>query len=360
MSHSKKGRALVAMSGGVDSSVAAMLLKDEGYEVTGVSMNLLSCHRLETTTCCSAEDRRDAADVCRQLGVPHHVVDYRAEFKDKIIDPFVEEYLKGRTPSPCILCNEHMKFQMLFEEAVRLDADFVATGHYSRIVEDDLGFHLLKGRDESKDQSYFLFILGQRELSKLLFPVGGFSKQEVRDYASERGIRTHEKPESQEICFVPNDDYVSYIEEVAGDRIMGPGNFVDEEGCVLGRHAGIHAYTIGQRRGLGFGIGKRQYVIGIDPEKNEIVLGSDEALLEKAMLVKRIKWTGAAGKDVRSAEVKIRSTDSGSSAKLIAEGEDALKIVFDEPVRGIAPGQAAVFYDGDEVLGGGWIESVIG
>jgi len=343
------------MSSGVDSSVAALLLKERGYDVIGASMNLLTCHRDRDRSCCSAEDRRDARLVCSQLNIPYHVFDYRALFREKVIAPFVEEYLEGRTPSPCILCNEHLKFSAFFEEADRLGARYVATGHYARIVQNGDAVHLLKGMDAGKDQSYFLFPLKQKELSRLLFPLGEMTKDESRNLASAAGLSTHEKPESQDICFIQDDDYVSFVEEAAGSRLMGPGNFVDRDGTVLGRHGGIHAYTIGQRRGLGFGLGRRQYVVKIDPGRNEVVLGNDDDLKRSELVVRNVSWVRGDRAETREASVKIRSTHDAVDAGIEVLGDDSVIVHFREPVRAIAPGQAAVFYDGDEVLGGGWI-----
>jgi tRNA-specific 2-thiouridylase len=352
----EKMRVLVAMSGGVDSSVAAMLLVEAGFCVVGVSMNLFTCNRIAASSCCSPLDRRDAAEVCRELGIEHHVLDCRREFSEEVIAPFVSEYLKGRTPSPCISCNERIKFRILLNRASFFGADVIATGHYARIEYDGGVYHLAKGSDELKDQSYFLYMLGQSELSRILFPVGGLSKKEVRKLANERGIATCEKPESQEICFIPDGDYAAFVETRAGAVLKGPGDFVDAQGRVLGRHSGIHAYTIGQRRGLGFGIGKRQYVVAIDPLKNEVVLGSGDMLMKKGMLISKVCWTMEKHKKGGRADVKIRSMDRGTPAKIMPEGEGLVKVVFDRPVRAVAPGQVAVFYEGNEVLGGGFIE----
>lgn len=349
-------RVLVAMSGGVDSSVAALLLKERGYDVIGASMNLMTCYRGGDRSCCSASDRQDARRVCSGIGAQYHVFDYRDAFRRKVIEPFIQEYLNGRTPSPCIFCNEHLKFASLFEEADRFGAAYVATGHYSRIVRKNGSFGLLKGVDSGKDQSYFLFTLTQRQLSRLLFPLGEMLKEDVRGIASRSGIHTHEKPDSQEICFVPDDDYVSFVEANAGSGVKGPGNFVDGEGNVVGRHAGIHAYTIGQRRGLGFGVGRRQYVIRIDRTRNEVVLGPKEDLSRRDMSVGNVSWVEGNFAGAKGVIVKIRSTHGGAGADLEPLDETSIKVNFHDPVSGVAPGQAAVFYDGDEVLGGGWID----
>lgn len=347
---------LIAMSGGVDSSVAAAYLTDRGYEVIGVSMNLFSCDREIDRSCCSARDRMDARGVCELLGIKHYVVDYRDRFKKDVIDPFIDDYVVGRTPSPCILCNERLKFGALFEEADRLGAAYVATGHYARISNIENSFRLLRGSDPKKDQSYFLFPFGQSELSRIIFPIGDLSKDDVRRRALELSLPTRAKPESQEICFVPDDDYVAFLEERAGAKLKGPGDFVNISGEIVGRHRGIHAYTIGQRRGLGFGIGRRQYVVRIDWEKNEVVLGSPDDLMRKDMFVRDIKWCDESEAVNRDAIVRIRSTHFGNSAKIELIDRMRARILFKDPVRAIAPGQAAVFYDGDAVIGGGWIE----
>lgn len=348
-------RILVAMSGGVDSSVAACILKDEGYDVVGISMNLLTCSRAADRSCCTAADRQDARMICQRLGIPHHVVDYRNLFREMVVSPFVDIYLDGRTPSPCILCNEHLKFDALMMEAARLGAAHIATGHYARIVEDDDGFRLLRGVDTLKDQSYFLFTLDEARLAKIFFPVGHLTKVEVRKIALDKDLPVKDKQESQEICFVPDDDYASFVESMAGERIHGPGNFVDLGGKILGRHRGVHAYTIGQRRGLGFGIGRRQYVVGMNFERNEVVLGSSDDLMKDEMTVENVRWVSADSSNRKGISVKIRSTHDGEQADLSRTGEHSVCVRFKKPVRAIAPGQAAVFYDGDIVLGGGWI-----
>ncbi len=354
MTHQSQ-KVLVAMSGGVDSSVAAALLCEAGYDVVGISMNLLTCHRPKEDSCCSAQDRRDAAAVAKSLGIPHVVVDYRADFRKQVIDPFVEEYLAGRTPSPCIRCNEYLKFGALFAEADRLGCEFLSTGHYARVEHIDDRFRLRCGIDPSKDQSYFLFILKQPQLKRLLLPLGGMTKFQVRDLAQRLSLPVHEKPESQEICFVPDDDYVAFVEERAGARMSGPGDFVDTEGNVLGRHRGIHAYTIGQRRGLGVSAGKRRYVVRIDSKRNQVVLGDDADLMCTSMIVRDISWTQPSNADIKRARVRVRSTDAGEMATLVPQPDGAIEVRFDAPVRAIAPGQAAVFSHDDEVIGGGWM-----
>lgn len=349
-------RVLVGMSGGVDSSVAAALLIDEGYEVMGFSINLVSCDRPIDRSCCSAADRQDARAVCEHLGVPHLTVDERLAFRDRVVGPFVEGYLGGCTPSPCIACNEYVKFRALLHEANRLGYDFIATGHYARVERDAVGMKLLKGIDVDKDQSYFLCRTDQRTLARTLFPLGAMTKKDVRLVASAKRLPVHAKPESQEVCFIPDDDYVAFIESRAGERLPGPGDFVDASGRLLGRHRGIHAYTIGQRRGLGLSSVARWYVLRIDKDRNKVVLGSDEELSRLEMDVHSLVWVGGIAPSCPNVTVKIRSTHAGVYATIKPCGEGRAHITFTEPVRAVAPGQAAVFYNGDELLGGGWIE----
>jgi len=355
----KKGsKILVAMSGGVDSSVAALLLKEEGFEIIGVSLNLYSCHLNHSKSCCSAADRLDARRVCEQLQIPFIALDYREQFQKQVITPFAHEYLNGRTPSPCILCNQHLKFHALEGEMSHLGATGLATGHYARVRQcDDGSYHLLRGVDSKKDQSYFLFPLRQESLGHIFFPLGELTKQEVRQIAKKHHLPTSEKGESQEICFITDGDYASFIEERNPSQIQGPGDFVTCDGIIVGRHRGIHAYTIGQRRGLGFGIGERQYVVGINPGKNEITLGSNEDLFRREMIVHHVHWISPMGDEalVEDIEVQIRSAHAAAKADIKLLSGNEVHVIFEKPQRAIAPGQAAVFYRGEEVIGGGWI-----
>lgn len=319
-------------------------------------MVLTRCNRLGQESCCTESDRRDAKLVCAKLGIPHRTIDLSGLFHKSVINPFVDSYLNGETPSPCILCNEHLKFGALMKEAENLGASMLTTGHYARIErEKDGAAMLLRGVDKNKDQSYFLFpALKADILNRLQFPVGKFTKDEVREIARRRGLPVSEKHESQEVCFVPDDDYTAFIEEFRPSSLPGPGNFVSVDGKVLGRHRGSYAYTIGQRRGLRIGFGKRKYVVGLDAEKNEVVLGEDEDLLKKEMRIQGAIWSG--GKCMWDrAEVRIRSTHPGAPARMEAETEGSVRVIFDQPQRAITPGQAAVFYEGDKVIGGGWI-----
>lgn len=347
---------LVGMSGGVDSSVAAALLKGLGFELAGLSVNALSCDRGAEAPCCSARDREDARRVCEAIGIPHFTFDMRAEFRREVVEPFVAGYLAGLTPSPCVVCNEKIKFRALLGEAERLGFDAVATGHYARVARIDGRAVLLRAADERKDQSYFLCRLGEETLSRVVFPLGALTKEEVRRIAAEMGLPTRAKRESQEACFVSNEGCAAFVEERAGEELPGPGFFVDVGGKRLCRHRGIHAYTVGQRRGLGFGSGRRQYVVRIDAERNEVILGSDEELMTREIVVGDIVRCGPPGELPREASVKIRSTHAGSRAQVRHLGAARARVIFDEPVRAAAPGQAAVFYVGDEVAGSGWIE----
>jgi len=348
--------AIVAMSGGVDSSVAAALLSEEGYAVTGLTMHLYSCHREKDRSCCSARDRMDARAVCEKLGIQLKVLDMRERFSKSIVEPFVEEYLAGRTPSPCVRCNELIKFPALLAEAVGGNAEVFATGHYARVVEDGGIARLLRARDGDKDQSYFLFCLTQDVLARLRLPLGEMTKEEVRSFAFERGLPVHEKAESQEICFVPDDDYTAFVEGHRPERLHGPGDFVDGEGRRVGSHRGIHAYTIGQRRGLGIGGGPRRYVVGIDRGANTVTVGADEDLMRDSLSVDSASWVHPSFARQRDVTVRIRSTHTGEMARIKPLEGGRVEVEFDRPVRAVAPGQAAVFYDGDEVIGGGWIE----
>lgn len=343
------------MSGGVDSSVAALLLQRKGYEVIGITMRLFSCARIRSGSCCSDKDRLDARLVCTHLGIPHVTVDLSGVFRTKVIDPFVESYLSGETPSPCILCNEHLKFSALIDEAHKLGAEAVATGHYARIVTGAEGKpHLVRGIDYDKDQSYFLFPAVGGALKHLVFPVGNLTKDEVRALATEHALPVHEKAESQEICFVPENDYAAFIERERPHAFKGPGAIVDMDGNELGRHRGIHAYTIGQRRGLGIGFGERKYVVKLDAQRNEVVLGNNPDLAQSEMLVRDVVWADGR-KLTAGVGVQIRSTRKARPARIEDAGADRVRVVFEEMQRAIAPGQAAVFYEGEEVIGGGWI-----
>lgn len=354
-------RVICAMSGGVDSSVAALLLQLQGFEVIGVSMKLADTPENPTgksTGCCSVKDFNDARSVCDGLGIPFYAMNFKDAFREKVMNPFVSEYLKGRTPNPCVLCNQDIKFDAFLAKAQELSADAVATGHYARIERDGSSgsYSLLKGADPAKDQSYFLFSLGQKELCRILFPVGAMKKAEVRQIAREHGLKTQDKAESQEICFVPDGQPGRFVERFAPGQTSSGGEFVDEEGRVLGRHEGIHHYTIGQRRGTQVSVGRRTYVKAIDPESGRIVLGDDEGLYEEGLLARKVSWAGLKPQEGEEVEAKIRYRHDPAPCRLRYTDTGEVEVSFKTPQRAITPGQAIVFYSGERVLGGGWIE----
>ncbi len=355
---------ICAMSGGVDSSVAALLLKQQGFEVIGVTMKLWDCFKApHAKTCCSTSDTMDARRVCEQLQIPHHVVDVRSEFRRDVVEYFVDEYGRARTPNPCIRCNSKIKFELLRNECEKLfGVAKIATGHYAQIAKEADGtFSLRKGKDPKKDQSYFLFEMSQAALADTLFPVGGLEKNEVRKLADDAGLKTAKKGESQEVCFIPDNDYAGFIADFYPDRLKGSGDFVDKNGKVLGRHEGLHAYTIGQRRGIGFGLGKRRYVTELDTKNNRVVLGDNEDLFSKLVKISHLHFCNAPrATELLSATggrvtAKIRYRTEAAAALFTRTGENSAELMFDQPQRAPTPGQAVVFYNGDEVLGGGWI-----
>ena len=350
---------LVAMSGGVDSSVAAKLLADAGNCCTGCTMKLYTNEDAGIPrghTCCSLDDVEDARSVAYRLGMPYYVFNFADDFRDKVIRRFAESYEAGRTPNPCIDCNRFMKFDRLYERAKILGCDHVATGHYARIEERDGKFVLKKALDPAKDQSYVLYTMTQEQLAHTLFPLGGYSKPEARKLAEDGGLVNAEKPDSQDICFAPDGDYAAAIERYTGKKPQ-PGNFVDADGNVLGQHKGIIHYTIGQRRGLGIPHGERLYVCRIDPERNEVVLGEEKDLYRSEAAVSDVNWiSGETPREPARCAVKIRYRAREQAATVYPEENGRGRIVFDAPQRAVTPGQAAVFYDGDTVLGGGTIE----
>ncbi len=356
-----KGKVIVAMSGGVDSSVAALLLHRQGYDVVGVTMRLWGLERDDVPAankrCCSVEDVDDARRVCHAIGVPHYFVNFEKEFQSHVIDYFVQEYDRGRTPHPCLACNDKIKFDFLLRRAMFLDADFIATGHYGRVRKNVEGhYELLKGVDAGKDQSYVLFTLGQSELSRLLLPVGEYPKEEIRKMAADSGLLVADKPDSQEICFIPNNNYREFVAERVKPR---QGNLINLDGEVLGTHPGIQFFTIGQRRGLGLNgnTEKPLYVTRIDADSNEVVLGNSEDLFRTSLWASRVNYiSGNPPAGMNNVTAKIRYKASEASASVIPLDEGWAEIRFDEPQRAVTPGQAVVFYDGDRILGGGYIE----
>jgi len=356
-------RVVVAMSGGVDSSVAAALLHEQGAEVIGVTLQLWGkdvCVSSGTRLCCSVRDAMDAKAVAKRLGIRHEVLELVEAFRSHVIDYFVESYQDGLTPNPCIACNDHIKFGELLAHAQALDADAVATGHYARIGYDTAsGRYLLKrSAAPEKDQSYVLFNLTQEQLSRSRFPIGELTKPQVRELARSLGFETAEKPDSQDVCFVRDRNKDGFLrrELKVGDE---PGPITDVAGNVLGTHRGLLGYTIGQREGLGISVGKPMYVVAMDRPNNRLVIGEREELLSRAFFAERVNWVSIAPPaSPRRASVKIRSRHAAADATLTPMVEGNVRVDFDEPQAAITPGQAAVFYDGDVVLGGGWIQHV--
>lgn len=350
-------RALIAMSGGVDSSLAALLMKEKGYECIGCTMKLYENEDAgieKTKTCCSLDDVEDARNVACLLDMPFYVFNFTERFRTQVIDRFVQSYEEGRTPNPCIDCNRYMKFDKLYERAKLMGCEYIVTGHYARIEKEDGKFFLKKALDETKDQTYVLYTLTQDQLAHTMFPLGDLTKRTVRNIAEKNGFINANKPDSQDICFVPDGDYASVIEKYTG-RICMPGNFVDTEGNTMGRHKGIIHYTLGQRKGLGIAAGKPVYVCEIRPQTREVVLGNPEDLMSRDVYVSDFNWiSGNAPGGMIRCTAKVRYHQSEQPAVLSVEG-DIVHIVFDQPQRAITPGQAAVVYDGDVVLGGGTI-----
>lgn len=350
-------RVVVAMSGGVDSSVAAAFLTEKGYDVIGMTMKLWG----KENRCCSDEDVQDAKRVAHHLGIPHYIVSFNDVFKSHIVDYFVSEYVRGKTPNPCAVCNPVIKFGELLEKADALKAHFLATGHYAGIRQDKKSgrYILLRGKEKGKDQSYFLARLSQKALSRALFPVGTFPKTKIRQLAQRFGLPVASKTESQEVCFIPDGDVAGFIEQQRGEKsALGP--IVDAEGLVLGMHRGITGYTIGQRKGLGIAVGKPIYVTKIDAASNTVMVGEDQDLYQHAFTVKNPNWISLSDltEPIR-AQVKIRYNHRPQWAAVSPVNSDTLEISFERAQRAIAPGQLAVFYDRDRVIGSGWIDRII-
>ena len=340
---------VLGMSGGVDSSTAVYLLKEQGYRVIGLTMDIGISPTLT----------REAKAVAESFAIEHQVIDLREEFHSEVIEPFIEEYLNGRTPNPCVLCNRRIKFGKFFSEMEKLGADYLATGHYARIIENEGEFSLAKGRDDKKDQSYFLYGLGRENLSRILFPLGELTKDEVRTLAQKIGLSVAEKKDSQEICFLPDNDYRAFLVREKGRGFAPEGDFVDPEGKKLGRHEGLPFYTIGQRKGLGLALGYPAYVLSLNKKDNTVEIGTNEALFRKELLVKDNILLSAelfAESAIEEAEVKIRSTGKAEKATLTKLEDGRIRVEFAKPQRAITPGQSAVYYLHDIVLGGGIIE----
>jgi tRNA-specific 2-thiouridylase len=363
----------VAMSGGVDSSAVAAMLRAEGHNVIGLTMQLWNQRRLAghegmpesvQGRCCSIDDVYDARRVAETLGIPYYVVNHEERFERDVVRPFVEEYLAGRTPIPCSLCNNHLKFDQLLIVAQQIGADQIATGHYAQVAFDEqIGRWMLRRpADRSKDQTYFLFGLTQEQLSHTLFPLGGMTKPEVRELARRHQLVIAEKPDSQEICFVPGGDYKRFLEAYLSEQGDVPkevaGEMVTTDGKVIGEHAGVHNFTVGQRKGLGVATGSPLYVIQIKNDTREVVVGKDEDLYSQTLRARRVNLISTAElREPMRVAVKIRHKHQAAAAVIESAGPDEVLVTFDQPQRALTPGQAAVFYDGDVVVGGGWIEN---
>lgn len=356
-----KKKVVVGMSGGVDSSVAAYLLKEQGYDVIGVTMRTWQEEERplleENGGCCGLDAVEDARRVAQTLAIPHYVMNFRREFQEKVIDYFVEAYISGRTPNPCIACNRYIKWEALLEKSLGLGADYIATGHYAQVVKLPNGRYALKASVSSaKDQTYALYNLTQHQLSHTLMPVGAYSKEEIRSIAEHIGLRTAHKPDSQEICFVPDQDYAGFIKRQAGDRVPPEGNFVTAEGEILGRHKGITHYTIGQRKGLHLALGRPVFVTEIRPDTNEVVIGEGSQVFTDRLTAEDLNFMAIEDfVGEQQAVAKIRYNHKGSPCMIRRVGQDKVECYFQEPVRAVTPGQAVVFYRDGIVLGGGCI-----
>ena len=356
-------RIVAAMSGGVDSSVAAALLASEGHDVVGLSMQLYDQREgdLRFGSCCTLDDLHDARRVAVRLGIPHYIVNFERQFEERVVSPFVADYAAARTPIPCIRCNSDLKFSSLLDRARGLDADCVATGHYARVEHasldesaDEPTYVLRRGADRSKDQSYFLFSLTQAQLARARFPLGALSKDDVRRYARAQAIAVADKPDSHEICFVPDGDYAAFVERRAPTLQGGP--VADSTGKVLGHHDGVHRYTVGQRKGLGLASSVPLYVTALDADTRTVTVGPRDALERTTLTASDVNWIGPTPEPGRRITAQIRHRHPEAAARVWPLDGDRLQLRFDTPQTAIAPGQAAVMYDGDVVLGGGWID----
>ena len=353
-------RVVVAMSGGVDSSVAAALLKEEGYDVVGMMMRLWSDDAMGGAIhnrCCTPEQMDDARRIADHLGIPFYVLDTKDVFRNTVVQYFIDQHREGFTPNPCLECNRHIRFDWLLNNALALDADYLATGHYARIDQDESGlYRLRKGLDENKDQSYVLSVMGQEQLSHTKFPVGDYPKSEVREFASKFGLNVAGKKDSQDLCFLGNNDYRNFLTLHAPD-VMTPGPIVRKTGDVLGEHQGLSNYTIGQRKGLGISYSEPLYVLAMNPYKNALVVGTRDELGRDTLVAHRVNWvSGIAPESSFRADVKIRYKSRPQPASVEPIEDGRIRVTFDDPQRDITPGQGAVLYEGDVCLGGGNIE----
>ncbi len=353
-------RALVAMSGGVDSSVAAALMLEAGHEVTGVTLKQWEGPggEMPTAGCCTVADAEDARRAAARLDIPYYVLDYVDEFRDAVVDRFGRDYMAGRTPNPCIECNRRVRFRALLERMDDLDCDILVTGHHARIRKDDDGFHLVRAADRDKDQSYVLHMLGQAELARVRLPVGEMTKAEVRAHAARLGLRNATKPDSQDICFVGDGDYRDFL-RTHFPEAAAPGVLVDTAGEVVGEHDGTVDFTIGQRRGLGVAAGERRYVVDIQPDARTVVIGRKNDLLVTGCALEDVTFVSGRRRDRDDVEAQLRYRSQAVPARFEPVGANEARLVFGERQRGVAPGQTAVLYRGDEVLGGGTISAAL-
>lgn len=366
-SSESRGRAVVAMSGGVDSSTTAALLLEQGYDVIGITMQLYDVNKTAMGsgrggTCCSLDDVYDARRVAEHLGIPFYVVNFQEAFQSLIVDDLVAEYLAGRTPNPCVRCNEFMKFRLLLDRAVELGGDFLATGHYARIDQCPTTgrWRLRRGVYDAKDQSYFLYPVGQKQLERMRFPLGDMTKAEVRAHAARFNLPTAKKSESQDVCFIAGENYRQFIARTAGEKLPGQGEFVSTDGLSLGRHEGHHRFTVGQRKGIGLAAAEPRYVVRVEPEKNQVVVGSADDLFADGLRARRFRWVaGEAPAESEPLQVKIRyrSEPIEGFVRMVAAREAEIR--FSTRERAITPGQTVVLYRGDEVVGGGVIVEAI-
>ncbi len=360
-----KKKVVVGMSGGVDSSVAAWLLKEQGYDVIGVTMQIWQDEDpLEVGReggCCGLSAVDDARRVAASLDIPYYVMNFKKEFKRDVMDYFVSEYLQGRTPNPCIACNRYVKWEALLQRSLNIGADYIATGHYARVVQLPNGrYTIQKSITEAKDQTYALYNLTQEQLARTLMPVGAYHKDEIRKIAEQIDLRVAAKRDSQEICFIPDKDYAKFIQEEVGESVPPSGNFVSMDGEILGRHKGITHYTIGQRKGLNLALGHPVFVTEIRPETNEVVIGENEDVFAPALVCNQINFMAIPDLDGEmKAYAKIRYAHKGAPCILKRTGQDEITVLFEQPQRAITPGQAVVFYEGDYIIGGGTIRKAI-